>query len=310
MRDALLSLFTSLMIFTNVSYAAKTSQKKPVNYSAEICQGGLISAPKTVLSSLDSKTLPFYQDLLDRCQSYISRLTTAQELADRISLTGDLMKAASVMKNAILTEANGLPPPFAGGANPHTIESIRVAASIVNRVYSGTESALPKLGSMLVGQIRFLVLQNAINLIRHAYVNLDAYHFLSNVNTCYRGCQTQRLPFDYFDGVKNLALSYLRFQEGPGRETADDRVELFMAQAMISAAKETLARSLSRRELACAVSDLHKLEGEVTSAVCTSNYGLPISDSVGYVRNEIQRIISEIEYLGYGGCQSSSHGPW
>lgn len=301
MNHIILALIACLIGISESGYAYK---EQPANQSAGICKTNSGKIPASSVLPLNTKSVPFYQDLLDRCGSFISELTTAQDFANRISAKGDLMKAASVMKDAILAKARYLPPPFAGGANPHTLESIRVAASIVNSIYLSTEEALKRLGGFLVGQIRFITLQNAIELVRYSYDYLDSPYYLSNINTCYGGCQVRSLPSGYFKGVKNLALSYLQFQQGSGQATADDKVELYLAQAMVAAAKETLARSLSRRELSCAVSALHALEGQVKSALCTPNYGITLSESVNYVRSEIANVISSIEYLSDSGCQS------
>lgn len=266
---------------------------------AQVCQS---VQPKSLLGDIKFRQpVPFYQSLLNRCQGYIDDLLKAKASANMIAKTGQLKLAADKMQQAIEEKAASLPPPFSSEFYPHTVEAIRTAADIAVNVSSAAWAGQYELGPQLTAQVRYLAIVRAIEMVHMSYEQLDA-HYMYSVNTCYYGCDTfNALPMQYYQGVKKLALGYLYYQLQQGPMMAHDTVELAVAQVITKAAKESLARSMFRRELACAVTALHNLEMKIGEYLCGDT--IPSEWEVDQVRGGLNEAVYQINALSFGqGC--------
>jgi len=242
-----------------------------------------------------------YGDLLARCQTTVTELEIAQRKAGMLARNGQFTKASDLLLST-LGNANYQYGRWAEPANPHTVEAIKAAYEVAQTVHAVASRKLPVLGQRLTAQIKYMNISKLYQNIFYAYRNLDVTYY----PTIWSSCQSDRcrdgaygiLPDSYYNGVADLARKFLYLQVDTARAQADDDVELAISGAVARAAKHVLVQSVYRRDFACVVSDLHRLEQEIASEMSCNPSGIPKTWFVQQVRSEIKNAASSIRVCG------------
>ncbi|MFS4458383.1 hypothetical protein [Bdellovibrio sp. HCB2-146] len=241
-----------------------------------------------------------YRDILNRCTNLVSELRSAQRQAGLMARAGSLSKAAAHML-AALNQKNREVRPWQESQNPHTVEAIRAANEVAMTAFEAADQSQRKLGSKLVGQVKYMTLSELYQIIFEAYEYLDVHYYGSIYENCggYR-CDSgayDYLPYDYYERISDLAGRILNLQVKLGPAQADDAVELKISQAVARAAKFILLQSVYRRDFACVITDLHNLDREIGQEMCHST--IPSDWYVDQVRSQIRSAANSIHRCGY-----------
>lgn len=271
--------------------------------------------PQQPLSIVDiqysSSGVPFYQNLLNRCTTYVSDLMMAVNIANMQKESAGVGVAANTLKNAILSKAAMLPPPFTADVYTNTVEAIRVAGMMVNQIELGVAQKQAVLGKNLTDRVRYRAYKRAIQLISQTYDTLDRSYFVPSIQICIGGCNPfADLNSHYSDGLRELALNYLDYSQATGPGTADTDIELLVAYTSVNAAKVILSQSQFRRDVACTVSGLHNLQYLIGEMITGSLQTMPDQTKEQNVRAGIESARQQIQSSLYGcGSGYGYHHP-
>ena len=263
-------------------------------HAAPVCGGGNsdlpiplpVSGSKARYSSMSEE-----EALLRRCETYVSDLRAIANRAGYIARTGQLSKAADTLFQGLQAKAASVVGLNREPEAPHTVMAIKAGYEIASATMTSTGKQSGRLGQMLTGQVRYQTLSEIYNLIINAYEDLDAAYFYQTYNVCNRGCYGDGyfgLPFEYYNGVAELAHKFLSLQSRDSQMQASDNVELKISRAVAKGAKNILMNSVFRRSYACTISSLHGLENDITEHLNGCGY-MSTVQFVDYVRDRIEQ---------------------
>ncbi|MCM2322455.1 MAG: hypothetical protein NDJ90_04255 [Oligoflexia bacterium] len=266
----------------------------------------LIPASSPVASLAPSAN---YDDILARCQTWVTDLQNARWSADLEARSGNIDGAAQLLFRALLQKRNEIGGRY--NPAPNTADAIRASINIADEVFDASNATDVPL--RLRDELRYLMLDSLYGFIEQAYFNIDQeyYHHVSRYCSRYRQCQNgdfSEFPpaysAGYYDGVRQLALGLLDLQIRLDELQASDVLELRVSRAVTSGASDMLLSSVLRRNLSCPINKLVFATKQIDRFLSCGDIALPRYEQVHLVR---ELILDARHNLSDSGCDDSSY---
>ena len=228
------------------------------------------------------------------CSNWFTELQSAGWRAGMEAQNGNLGGAATILLDALAQKDSeiGFPNPA-----PNTADAIRVGHIVAMEAFAASSD--PSLPPRLKAQVRYMIVDSMYDVIEWAYYQLDTRYYRHVYDSCRSGYSC-RLPDDYYDRVRQLALKFLNVQLQLGPVQASDYLELRVSRAVTAGAKEILNNSTARRYLACPISKLAFTEQQINRFLSCQDTSVPRRDQVLIVR----RLLTDARnMLTEAGCR-------
>jgi hypothetical protein len=226
-------------------------------------------------------------DWYERCFNASRELIRARRQGNFYATQGRLAKAHEIFSAAINRIADGDLSISRRAPGPHLVFAAEEAKQILDNTASAT-SALPE---RLKVQVEYLMSSELIELLLSAYDDLDTKYARGISSKC-GDCWFDRLPREYFDGVRKLAQRFVDLQTRLDEVQASDLVELKISKSIAVAATHFLEVYTGRRAYCSAIENLIDLRDGICEYLEDPDY--PSHEMIPWVRARLRKVRNEL----------------
>ncbi len=290
MRNFLSTLIIpTTLILSSASFAHDTNNSSEAHYRNGHSHGGQRNHGNPVNGHIDSR------DWYESCSNASRELTRARRDASFHAVHGRLAEAASELKSAVYRVADGdLRIIGRQAPGPH----LAFAALEGQKILQTADGALGALPARLRVQVDYLISSELVDLLIQAFDDLDNKYVKQISDDC-GSCWFDKLPLEYFDGVRLLALRFVELQIKLQEVLASDLVEIKIAKSVTIAATNFLEAYTGRRAYCSALNDLIDLKDWICGYMQQPNY--PSYELIPAIRHRLKHIKNELN-VSKRGC--------
>lgn len=225
-----------------------------------------------------------YIDLEAQCSSAVSALEEAISEAGLAYAAGATDDAAKIIATALRTSASGFGMSYYGHANPASIMALRHGAMLAEVMMSNVESFRVILDPVYPGEVqnmngttsalKLALVRKVAQLVINTFNELDTPHFFRRIQNCFNShCYRDGARYlDIFDGdffaeTGKVAAKFITIYSDNVKIQAHNALELAIASQAAWSAAEILSTSVYRRDYACAVTRLSRLNTWIGNAI-------------------------------------------
>lgn len=212
-----------------------------------------------------------YIDLEAACTTIISDLDSALSEAG-LYVRSDMEASANTIYLALKEANRKLGGGFYGGANPNTVIALNQASILSDVIMNEVEHFRPVIKDNTT-PLKLSLIYNLAKLVIQAH-KLDTRFFYNSINQCsHSSCymdparNLEFLDSEYFGETAGLAKMFISMYSSDSRRMSHNLLEMILVAQLSRSAAEVLSTSFYRRDYACAVTRLARLNGWVQKQV-------------------------------------------